>query len=380
MKRSESAIPLRFQTPVGEAKLTHDDLSSDLEAIDYRTGREIPLGGIVALPPAPIYNLSFSDGRRGLYRGDGNIYLGGKVIPIAEVIGLIARLSPGPSRDFYRHLDDGEKIVILTDNEALRLEMNGTVQFASSEYLNRPDPYSAGCLLPVGDFAKPYVNLPSDRTDSLEAITVSNHWEVTAGDTVDNLGFKLIGDHDDNRVGWQDFMHSHEGIELRDLSSSRITRSDYLIAPITDRVEFLRGFFDTNYLDLELEGGLKRVELEPEVSIPYYGWIKFIRDVMFSLGIGSRLTSLRSGRNKSQYGLQPRCQLRDFARLFNRVEKAERLLAAAEKEPFPRDNSVYLRSIELVFHATGTYNVIAENGQQVVYLGTNFLPKVSYVS
>ena len=233
-----------------------------------------------------------------------------------------------------------------------------------------PDPYVAGALFIYGDFNDKYLNLPSDMLNIIDVLVYKYHIEVL--NIIDSKVHFIFKDNTNSPITWEDFF----GNNIREL----INESDYKFIPnkyfyslIKDRIQLIRGIFDTGYNPSVFHNG--------EIGINVYDYRKLytVQYLLLSLGIISHIEIFDHDMNKKSSQLTIHGKYYGYSGFIYNIENMIKLI---NHKLITADKSFYIEKIYpsdilgLKYIHVYMSNLILEK-PNTVYLDNNFLPVVS---
>jgi len=342
MFSTNSYYPINILTQRGILEL-QDVVPGDY-VYEYGTNNLLKVIGI-DLPNTPtiINHIIYNDRRADSVRDQDQLYIGDGITSVMTI----------------NHRDH-----LFKEIKQYPVEFKSTIQKPLT-----PDPYLAGALLTFGALNDPHVNLPYYFSGSNELFAYKYGVDYSS----DSIGldgrvyFKFIGDPKGSRITWDQLFKGNP-----------VTPDSYVYSTIKNRQKFIRGVFDMGYSPKIFTNNRVGVICNNQEKL------KIVQRVLWSLGISSLIDydDFIDPFHNNKYKLEVIGEKKGYPGFSYIVDNIEHLFyqdnVYRSEEEFrlmirPCTNSNILG---FSFSKGLMGNLILEK-EQAVYLGANFIPRVS---
>lgn len=336
--------PINIPTQRGIIELK--DIVPGDYVFEYKSSEPIKVIDIPKPTKSKIYKVTYSDGTTQYVNDSDYIYTGTSIVPVYSV-----------STD-----------TTFNDIRCYPIKYNNKVYSPLD-----PDPYIAGAFLIYGDYEDEFINLPSYMTGINEVFAhkYSVEYDMDHINDVSKMYFKRIGDIDNKTITWKEFFNGED--------INKIIPNKYAYASIKDRVQFIRGVFDTGYLLKIFRDDTVGIVNKSEERL------KELQKILYSLGIISKVsydTAIDPG-NNNNYKLEIGGMHHGYPGFTYLINNIEHLLKCDNElisyiPPF----SISLNKISLMYDISSSDrkgyvgNLILEK-PNIMYVADNFLPRIS---
>ena len=295
-----------------------DDVIINSDCVyDYTgTNKLLPIRDIKIIQSAKIYEVTFTDGRKEMYTDQDLL----------------------PSKGIIKQIS---------------LEYNqGRVM--KPLY---PDPYTAGALFGYGYYENSEIELP-----------------ITKQPVKDMLSHKYNVGNNGIVLTWEDFFEDYEFYAKNKNPKDPLFPYDYEYSSTFNRLQFIRGVFDTGYspTDFPDVAGISHWDVER---------LKHIQKILWSLGVLSKIYygPPKDDIPSARWSLEIIGKYKYYPGFFYSIEGICKMIDAHHKIYLePPTECVYVKEIKEIPELAGSYTQhIILDSRELVYVSENYLPRFS---
>lgn len=328
--------PIKVHTQRGLIDLRH--IFPGDKVIEYKTGNLLEVKKVYNHIYGKIYDVYYNDKRHSIYLDKDFILNGNNLIRIFDINKntIFSEIKQYPIKKF---------------NNKIRSPLN-------------PDAYITGAFLMYGDLYDKYINLPYDM-DGINSVLEYKYDvdysinPITSG----KVYFRYKANYKDDMIDWNQFFGRYDIPKI----------TDYIYTPIKDRIQFIRGVFDTGF----------NKNISPySIAISNKSENKLIefQKILLSVGILSKVTydpNFDKKHHDNNFKLEVIGDYDGYPGLFYDIDNIDHNLNNDNKIIL-YDPKFRLMIDKLVpFKTSGIMSNIKLEKPNALYIDENFLPRVS---
>ena len=275
----------KILTPYGT--INPDMLEVGDTVLEYKTGRHLTISYITEVFVTRAFDVTYGDDITIRYGCRENIFTGNRICEAYQ-------LTPED-----RYYDVKTYPVVYNKNITRPLT---------------PDPYVAGALLIYGDQNDEFINLPIDRVQVNNQLSHMYNIDYYPLAKDGKVYFQYKGKQPAWRITWKEFFDKYYYFRgnTGDMDA-KLVPIEYIMSSFDDRIQFLRGVFDTGYMYYNRKSTQSEyddiVDLSPDVVSIQHSSLECLQVVQYmlgSIGIISTIVELPKLSEKRPYTLQIR--------------------------------------------------------------------------
>lgn len=335
-------IRSRVLTPRGI--VNKKDLVPGDKVYEYETNELLEVQDIVKLGPVSVWRVEYTDGRTDVFPITSNVFTGDNIIPLAEALKRGCRN--------FTHVEQHQVDFKLGVQKKLF-----------------PDPYIAGALITYGNYDDPYINLPIDRDAANEEFAFK--YGITYAEKVGkDCCYYTWNDSrpKDVPITWKEFFPEHTFYAKDRRIGDPIIPKEYKYASIKERTQMVTGIFDIGY-DKYLNPDSVMINHKTEFRL------REVQKLLWTLGIVSGITYDCTMRNGRTYILRVHRTKEGWPGFFYNIDSICQMI---ENDYLISKSPLFdLKVTKAVHVSTGYIYEIVLSKPNMLYLGANYLPRVS---
>jgi hypothetical protein len=356
MKETDDRIPITVQTQRGTIAI--EDINIGDMVYDYKTGKKIEVLDLEVTEKSDVYEIVYSDNRKGYYHYHEPIFLGDGVSNICTLLKM-------HDKSF---MDDPINPKIYRGNiKQYPIDYNLDMLISPLS----PDPYIAGALIIYGNYESEYINLPLDKDAANNLF--AHKYQLNYAEKLDKntVYFAYNGTSRTKVITWNEFFPLYNFYGKSKNKGDPIIPLEYLRASINDRWQFIRGVFDIGY---------SKYTFPDEIGISHSSRknLRTVQDVLWSLGI---LSIINYNPNLRDIGdrvwhLTIVGEMDGYPGFFYNYDSIEHVIQNDTRvDKLHKDFILQIQLIRKYCKAYST-NLVLET-PNAVYLTGDFLPRIS---